>query len=294
VNVLLKSVLPIFFGVTLMALSVTASAFEVLPEVAPAPADNPTTPAKVELGKQLYFDQRLSVNGTVSCNSCHSVMANGTDNRPVSVGVFDKRGGRSAPTVWNAAFLSTQFWDGRAASLEDQAKGPILAGVEMGMPSEAAVVARLKKIPGYVTQFKAVFGGKDSLSYDNVARAIAAFERTLITPNSAVDRHLKGDKSALSAAAKRGMTLMEKVGCTSCHTGPNYSGPASLPVGKGFFQKFPSFPSKYDKQYDLKADLGRHEVTQAAVDKTHVAGSHFTQRGTDCSVFPQWLSTDSG
>lgn len=266
-NVLLKSVLPIFFGVTLTALSVTASAFEVLPEVAPAPADNPTTPAKVELGKQLYFDQRLSVNGTVSCNSCHSVMANGTDNRPVSVGVFDKRGGRSAPTVWNAAFLSTQFWDGRAASLEDQAKGPILAGVEMGMPSEAAVVARLKKIPGYVTQFKAVFGGKDSLSYDNVARAIAAFERTLITPNSAVDRHLKGDKSALSVAAKRGMTLMEKVGCTSCHTGPNYSGPGNLPVGQGFFQRFPSFPSKYDKQYDLKADLGRHEVTQATADK---------------------------
>jgi len=267
VNVLLKSVLPIFFGVTLTVLSVTASAFEVLPEVAPAPADNPTTPAKVELGKQLYFDQRLSVNGTVSCNSCHSVMANGTDNRPVSVGVFDKRGGRSAPTVWNAAFLSTQFWDGRAASLEDQAKGPILAGVEMGMPSEAAVVARLKKIPGYVTQFKAVFGDEDSLSYDNVARAIAAFERTLITPNSAVDRHLKGDKSALSAAAKRGMTLMEKVGCTSCHTGPNYSGPGNLPVGQGFFQRFPSFPSKYDKQYDLKADLGRHEVTQAAADK---------------------------
>ncbi len=266
-NVLLKSVLSICFGVTLTVLSVTASAFEVLPEIAPAPADNPTTPAKVELGKQLYFDQRLSVNGTVSCNSCHSVMANGTDNRPVSVGVFDKRGGRSAPTVWNAAFLSTQFWDGRAASLEDQAKGPILAGVEMGMPSEAAVVARLKQIPGYVTQFKAVFGGKDSLTYDNVARAIAAFERTLITPNSAVDRHLKGDKSALSVAAKRGMTLMEKVGCTSCHTGPNYSGPANLPVGKGFFQRFPSFPSKYDKQYDLKADLGRHEVTQAAADK---------------------------
>ncbi len=266
-NVLLKSVLPIFFGGTLLVLSVTASAFEVLPAVAPAPADNPTTPDKVELGKQLYFDQRLSVNGTVSCNSCHSVMANGTDNRPVSVGVFDKRGGRSAPTVWNAAFLSTQFWDGRAASLEDQAKGPILAGVEMGMPSEAAVVARLKQIPGYVTQFKAVFGGKDSLTYDNIARAIAAFERTLITPNSAVDRHLKGDKSVLSASAKRGMTLMEKVGCTSCHTGPNYAGPANLPVGQGFFQRFPSFPSEYDKQYDLKADLGRHEVTHAAADK---------------------------
>lgn len=264
---LLKSLLPVCSGIALASLSVTASAFDVLPEVAPAPADNPTTPAKVELGKQLFFDQRLSVNGTVSCNSCHSVMANGTDNRPVSVGVFDKRGGRSAPTVWNAAFLSAQFWDGRAASLEDQAKGPILAGVEMGMPSEAAVIARLKKIPGYVAQFNTVFGGKDSLTYDNVAKAIAAFERTLITPNSAVDRYLKGDKAALSSAAKRGMKLVESVGCTACHTGPNYAGPAGLPVGQGFYQKFPLYPSKYDKQYDLKADLGRHEVTHDAADK---------------------------
>jgi len=267
VKVLLKLVLPVCSGITLTILSVTASAFEVLPTVAPAPADNPTTPAKTELGKQLFFDQRLSVNGTVSCNSCHSIMANGTDNRPVSVGVFDKRGGRSAPTVWNAAFLSVQFWDGRAASLEDQAKGPILASVEMGMPSEAAVVARLKKIPGYVSQFKTVFGGEDSLTYANVARAIAAFERTLITPDSAVDRYLKGEKSALSGAAKRGMKLVKKVGCTTCHTGPNYAGPASQPVGQGFYQKFPIFPSKYNNQYDLKADKGRYEVTHNAADK---------------------------
>ncbi len=267
VNVLLKSVLPVCFGISLTVLSVAASAFEVLPDIAPAPADNPTTPEKVELGKQLFFDQRLSVNGTVSCNTCHSVMTNGTDNRPVSVGVFDKRGGRSAPTVWNAAFLSSQFWDGRAATLEDQAKGPILASVEMGMPDEATVVARLKQIPGYVIQFKDVFGGEDSLTYDNIARAIAAFERTLITPNAPVDLHLKGDKTALSAAAKRGMTLVKKIGCTSCHSGPNYAGPASLPVGQGFFQRFPTYSSEYDKKYDLKADLGRHEVTQRAADK---------------------------
>jgi len=264
---MLKTLFPASAGVMLAALSMNASAFQALPEVAPAPADNPTTPAKVELGKQLYFDQRLSVNGTVSCNSCHSVMANGTDNRPVSVGVFDKRGGRSAPTVWNAAFLSAQFWDGRAASLEDQAKGPILAGVEMGMPSEAAVIARLKKIPGYVSQFKAVFGGEDSLTYDNVAKAIAAFERTLITPNSPVDRFVKGDKSALSAAAQRGMKLVQDIGCTACHTGPNYAGPAGLPVGQGFYQKFPTFPSEYDNKYDLKSDLGRYEVTKQDADK---------------------------
>jgi len=264
---LLNPLPTLLFGAAIWAVSGSVAAFEILPEIAPSPANNPTSPAKVELGKQLYFDTRLSVNGTVSCNSCHSVMANGTDNRPVSVGVFDKRGGRSAPTVWNAAFLSTQFWDGRAASLEDQAKGPILAGVEMGMPNEAAVIARLQKIPGYVSQFKAVFGGEESLTYDNLAKAIASFERTLITPNSAVDLYLKGDKSALSASAKRGMKLVEKTGCTTCHTGPNYAGPAALTVGQGFYQTFPTFPSKYDKQYKFKEDLGRYEVTQNDSDK---------------------------
>ncbi len=254
-------------GIALSSMAFSAAAFEVLPETVPAPADNPTTAAKVALGKQLYFDPRLSVTGTVSCNSCHNLMANGTDNRPVSVGVFGKQGGRSAPTVWNAAFLSSQFWDGRAASLEDQAKGPILAGVEMGMPSEAAVIERLQKIPGYVTQFKAVFGTKDGLSYDNVAKAIAAFERTLITPNAPVDRFLQGEKSALSAAAQRGMKTVQEVGCTACHTGPNYAGPAGLPVGQGFYQKFPTFPSRYNKQYGFMADLGRFQVSHDEADK---------------------------
>ena len=215
----------------------------------------------------LFFDPRLSIDGTVSCNSCHNVMTNGTDNRPVSVGVKGQKGGRSAPTVFNAAFLSAQFWDGRAATLEDQAKGPILNPIEMGMPSEEAVLERLRKIPGYVAKFAEVFG-ENGLTYDNIAKAIAAYERTLITPNSPFDRYMRGDKSAMSEEALRGMELVQSVGCTACHTGPNFAGPANLPVGQGFFQKFPTFTNnEYVKKYDLMSDTGLHSVTGKEEDK---------------------------
>lgn len=256
---------------TIISLAIYANvslAFEALPAKPPIPKDNPMTKEKIELGKQLFFDPRLSKDGTVSCNSCHNVMASGTDNRPVSVGVDAQKGGRSAPTVWNAAFLTTQFWDGRAATLEDQAKGPILNPIEMGMPNPEEVVKRIKNIPGYVSQFKNVFGGKDPVNYDNIAKAIATFERTLITPNSDFDRYVKGDKKALSASAKRGMKLVESVGCTSCHSGPNFSGPANMKIGQGFFQKFPTYPgTKYDKKYDLMSDTGLASVTKKDSDK---------------------------
>lgn len=237
------------------------SAFEALPKKVPTPADNPSTPAKVELGKQLFFDPRLSIDGTVSCNSCHNVMASGTDSRATSVGIDGQRGGRSAPTVWNAAFLSAQFWDGRANTLEDQAKGPPLNPIEMGMPNEAAVVERLNAIPGYVKQFNAVFSGKDAVSYDNMAKAIAAFERTLITRNSPFDQYLAGNKKALSSQAQSGMKLFEANGCSGCHSGPSFAGPL-MPAGQGFYQKFPIFASDYDAKYKLSEDKGRYEVTK--------------------------------
>ncbi|NOY62313.1 MAG: cytochrome-c peroxidase [Gammaproteobacteria bacterium] len=243
-----------------------AAAFDALPDLPPAPTDNPVTADKVALGKQLYFDPRLSIDGTVSCNSCHNVMSGGTDSRPTSVGVNGQRGGRNAPTVWNAAYLTAQFWDGRAATLEDQAKGPPLNPIEMGMPSAAAVVERLNAIPGYVEQFKHVFGGDNAVSYDNMAKAIATYERTLITLNSPFDRHLKGDKSALSAAQKRGMKLFADTGCTGCHNGANFAGPTTLPVGQGFYQKFPTYPSDYDKKYGLSEDKGRYESTKNSDD----------------------------
>ncbi|HEX6549406.1 MAG TPA: cytochrome-c peroxidase, partial [Gammaproteobacteria bacterium] len=243
------------------------AAWEALPDKAPVPADNPSTPAKIELGKMLYFDPRLSSTGVVSCFSCHSVMEGGDDHRPESIGVHGLKGGRNAPTVWNAAFHSVQFWDGRAATLEDQAKGPIANPVEMGMANVGLAIDRIKRITGYKPYFDQVFGPGDNITVDNVAKAIAAYERTLITPNSPYDRFVKGDKHALTAQQQRGMQTFADVGCTSCHSGAAFDGP-SLPVGTGFYMKFPMYTNnRYVKEYRLTDDPGRFNVTHKDADR---------------------------
>ncbi|NRA46545.1 MAG: cytochrome-c peroxidase [Oligoflexales bacterium] len=222
---------------------------------------------KVSLGKKLFFDPRLSQDGTVSCNSCHNLMGNGSDQRPNSVGVGGQHGDRKAPTVWNVALMSAFFWDGRAKSLEEQAVGPITNPIEMGMPNAKAVEDRLKKIPGYVEQFSKVYKGKESITLANIGDAIAEFERTLLTPDSAFDRYMAGDKKDLSDSAKRGYDLVQSVGCTSCHQGVNFSGP-KLPDGTPFLMKFPTYAgTDYEKKYDFLADTGRHRVTKDAGDK---------------------------
>src|SRR3990167_4125130 len=160
------------FILTGCVLASAAWAFDPLPTTVPAPANNPTTPAKVALGKALYFDPRLSKTGTVSCQSCHHVTSNGTDNRMVSMGVYGLTGQRSAPTVWNSGFLSAQFWDGRAPSLEEQAKGPLVNPVEMGFPSHDALIEKLRAIPEYSNTFKESFGTED-LTIEHLAQAIA-------------------------------------------------------------------------------------------------------------------------
>jgi len=177
-------------------------------------------------------------------------------------------GGRNAPTVWNSAFLSAQFWDGRAPSLEEQAKGPPTNPIEMGMANLDATIARIQAIPGYKPYFAAAFGQGDTVTMDNAAKAIAAYERTLITPDSAYDRYVKGDKKAMTEQQVRGMDTFAKTGCTACHSGPTFNGSANLPMGQGFFMKFPIFPgSVYETQYKLTEDLGRHTVTQQDADK---------------------------
>ncbi len=250
-----------------VAAAQTAVQWQALPTVAPAPADNPTTPAKVRLGKMLFFDPRLSSTGTVSCFSCHNIMEGGDDHRPVSIGVEAQRGGRNAPTVFNAAFLSVQFWDGRAATLEDQAKGPPANPIEMGMKNLEAEIDRIRLIPGYKPYFEQAFGSGDVVTMDNAAKAIAAYERTLITPGSAYDRYVQGDRKALTAQQIRGMNEFAAVGCAGCHQGPNFSGPP-LPMGQGFFMKFPVYPkSPYVAKYDLMKDPGRYEVTHNPADR---------------------------
>ncbi|MBX3002060.1 MAG: c-type cytochrome [Caldilineaceae bacterium] len=197
--------------------------FAVLPSTPPIPEDNPQTPEKEELGKMLYFEPRLSQSSVIACSTCHNLGLGGTDRIPTSLGHDFQTGGRNAPTVLNAAFFNQQFWDGRAASLEEQAQGPIQAGVEMAMPADMAV-ERIKGIAGYLPYFQAAFPGEeDPITFDNIAKAIAAFERTLITPNDPLDRYLLGDDDALSPLAKKGMETFEAVNCVACHNGPMLS-----------------------------------------------------------------------
>ena len=257
----------VFTVVCLLFSTTSAAAWEALPEQAPAPKDNPTTANKVELGKMLFFDPRFSSNGTVSCFSCHNVMEGGDDHRSVSIGVHNQKGGRSSPSVWNAAFLSSQFWDGRAATLEEQAVGPVVNSVEMGMANLNDAIERIRAIPGYKAYFDEAFGAGDNMSMDNAAKAIAAYERTLITPNSPYDRYVKGEKGALSAQAVAGMNTFEQVGCSSCHSGAVFAGP-KVPLGTGVFMRFPTFPdNEFVKQYDLMVDMGRQLATGKEADK---------------------------
>ncbi|KAF3981720.1 MAG: c-type cytochrome [Methylococcales symbiont of Hymedesmia sp. n. MRB-2018] len=242
------------------ASSTSVALAQALPAKAPAPANNPTTSQKVALGQILFHDPRMSSSGTVSCASCHNTMLGGEDNRGGSVGVGGQVGGRSAPTVWNAAFNAVQFWDGRAVSLEDQAAGPVTNPIEMGMKNWDDVVKRLKSIKGYEALFEKAFG-KNSISKDNATKAIAAYERTLITPNSAFDKYVKGDKKALTGQQIRGMNLAVDIGCTGCHSGPAFNGP-------GTFQKFPVISNgSIQAQFKLKKDKGLAEVTGKKADE---------------------------
>jgi cytochrome c peroxidase len=234
-------------------LRATASAiFARLPKLA-ASESNPVTREKTVLGKTLYFDPRLSKNHDISCNSCHGLNTHGVDNEPTSPGHRGQRGGRNSPTVYNAALHVAQFWDGRAADVEEQAKGPVLNPIEMAMPSEEATVAVLRSIPGYAPMFEAAFPDEDApITYDNMARAIGAFERTLITPWR-FDAFLAGDDHALSEAEVRGLDTFVRTGCVTCHVGPA--------VGGGMYQKL-GLVEPYPTE-----DAGRFDVTGNEVDR---------------------------
>lgn len=216
------------------------------------PADNPVTDAKVALGKLLYFDTALSKDRTVSCATCHDPAKGWTDQAPVSTGIKGQKGGRSAPTVLNSAYYEVQFWDGRAASLEDQAKGPIENPIEMGF-THAGAVERLSASKGYRKLFEEAFGD-DEVTIDRVAQAIASFERTVLTGNSPYDRYEAGDKKAMPEAAVRGMALyFGKANCSVCHSGKNFSDSAFHNIGVGMRAE--------------KPDLGRYDRTKNDADK---------------------------
>lgn len=236
---------------------VTPYVWQALPLHAPDPPGNPSTPEKIKLGERLFFDSALSVNGKVSCSSCHDVRQGaGVDGRQVSVGVFGKTGRRNAPTVWNAAFQTRLFWDGRAASLEEQATGPMINTLEMGMPSLRAVEERVASDRSYKELFERAFGSTlPIVTIERIAASIAAYERTLITPDSPYDRFVRGDTAALSQSQLRGMALFQSIGCVLCHSGANFSG-SSVFDGTAPLRAFPALPTPYDERYKLTADRG--------------------------------------
>ena len=205
--------------------------FKPVPKSPPPVEGIESTPARTELGKQLYFDPRLSESHAISCNTCHQIGMGGVDVQETSIGHRWQRGPRNAPTVLNAVFNTAQFWDGRAKDLKEQAGGPIVNPIEMGT-SEAHAVEQIKGIPGYVTAFEKAFRKqKDPITFTNIRDSIALFEATLITPNAPFDRYLRGDDKALNARQKQGLQTFIDKGCASCHNGINVGGGMYAPFG---------------------------------------------------------------
>jgi cytochrome c peroxidase len=232
--------------------------FKAIPAIAEN-SKNAVTDEKVALGKTLYLDTRLSKDGNISCNSCHKLDSYGVDNLSTSPGDLGKNGDRNSPTVYNAALHTTQFWDGRAADVEEQAGMPILNPVEMNIPDEAFLVKRLKAIDAYKTLFTKAFPGEsDPVTYANLARAIGAFERTLMTP-SRFDDFLNGDEKALTKEEKEGLGEFINTGCVTCHTGPA--------LGGNMFQKFGVYGNYWELTGSKKIDEGRSAHTGNEVEK---------------------------
>lgn len=227
--------------------------FKPLPAEATSP-DNELTEEKINLGRMLFFDKRMSKNQDVSCSSCHVLEKYGTDNARFSKGHRGATGGRSSPTIYNAALHIAQFWDGRSPTVEEQAKGPVLNMLEMAMPSETSVIKVINSIPGYVEAFQKAFPGQaDPVTYDNFGKVLGAFERRLLTPGR-WDAYLKGSKDALTAEEKKGFETFVMTGCVTCHNG--------AAVGGHMYQKI-----GLAKPWPGVGDLGRFMVTQQQQDK---------------------------
>ncbi len=228
--------------------------FSPLPETMPGSEND--TPERIALGKKLYFEKRLSINDKQSCASCH-ILENGfagVDNLPTSPGARGEKGTRNSPTVLNSGWQDSQFWDGRAEDLVEQAKGPILNPIEMGMPDEKTVEQKIRGIAEYQSVFAKAFpNNKPAITYQNIAEAIAAFERTLITP-SRFDDFMNGDAAALSIIEQRGLKEFLKVDCKSCHDGKLLGGETYEPIGK-------------ENPYENQADQGIYTLTKDEDDR---------------------------
>jgi cytochrome c peroxidase len=232
--------------------------FKPIPSIVPAVKGNAITGEKIELGKMLFFDPRLSASEIISCNTCHNLATGGVDAGPTSVGHAWQKGPRRAPTVYNAVFNVAQFWDGRAADLKAQAKGPVQAPVEMNA-TPGHVVKTLSSMPAYVEAFKRAFPNEaDPVTFDNFAKAVEAFEATLITPAARFDQFLEGDANALTPKEKEGLKLFMDKGCSGCHNGINVGGGGYFPFG---------VVEKPGAEILPPDDKGRFAVTKTADDE---------------------------
>jgi cytochrome c peroxidase len=232
--------------------------FKVLPPVA-YDSNNTVTAAKVKLGKVLFYDTRLSKMGNNSCNSCHNLAAYGADNEVNSTGDAGKQGDRNSPTVFNAALQNMQFWDGRAKNVEEQAGMPILNPVEMAIPHKDFLVNRLKSVKLYQDMFTTAFPGQTNpVTYENLQKAIGAFERTLLTP-SKFDKYMQGNTDALTAEEKAGLGVFIASGCATCHNG--------VGIGGGMMQKFGLVTDYRTLSGSKINDEGREKITKNKGDK---------------------------
>lgn len=226
--------------------------------ISPIPEKLEYNAEQAEFGKSLFFDKRLSADNTLSCASCHNLQSGfGAESSKVSTGIKNQLGTRNSPTVFNSALNFTQFWDGRASTLQHQASEPVVNPVEMGMTTWEQAINNIKSDPNYVKLAKSLYNSE--LNEHVVTHALAEFEKTLLTPNSPFDRYLKGDQSAISEQQKKGYSLFKAYGCVSCHQGTN--------VGGNMFQKFGVLNDIAMQRGTLAKDLGRYNITGNEWDK---------------------------
>ena len=271
---MLLNALPGGFLILLMSWSAYGAAFDYfqpLPDQPLIPDDNPLTEQKIALGKKLFFDTRLSSNGQLSCNSCHNLSDGGDNNQRTATGVSGKTTRRNPPTLLNIGLQTVLYWDGRAKSLEQQAIDHLRDPDIMGNKETSQLIGNLSSDKEYIKAFMNAFNSAHAVTMKNVAKALASFQRSLMTPNSPFDNYIRGDKHAISAKAQQGMELFNQNGCLACHFGVNFAGPAPGPamgMGDGFYELFPTIlGTSYDKSHNLTQDLGRYEFSNDPGEK---------------------------
>lgn len=242
-----------------------------LPEKPLIPKNNPLTDKKIALGKKLFFDKRLSSNSKISCNDCHNLSEGGDNNQATGTGVSGKATRRNPPTLLNIGLQTVLYWDGRAKTLEEQTLDHLKDPDIMGNTDNRELIKRISGDREYVKAFMNTYRSAHPVKLDNIVKALASFERALMTPDSPFDQFIRGDKKAISARAQKGIQIFNETGCLACHFGVNFAGPAPGPamgIGDGFYELFPNHRgSKYDKSHHLVDDLGRYEFTKQDFEK---------------------------